>query len=191
MNIKALEILLLVVGVALLAVYASARAVGEFERREAVAAFSAPDQSDWAAGRIAAYRDARAAPGRPLAVLRVDDLDLEVPVYGDTGERNLNRGAGHIEGTAAPGSDGNVGIAAHRDGYFRALQDVALGDTIELDSGSGVRRYRVTDLSVVEPTDVSSLRPTPQPALTLVTCYPFYFVGNAPQRYIVRAVAVN
>lgn len=191
MRTKLLEIVLIAVGIGLLATYAGARSHGEVERRDAIATFEAgtPDQSAWSASRIASYQEANS--GVPLAVLRVPSAGIEVPVFADTSERNLNRGAGAIEGTAAPGSDGNAGIAAHRDGYFRALKDVVLGDEIEVEHPAGTRRYRITDLAVVEPTDVSSLYPTDEPALTLVTCYPFYFVGSAPQRYIVRAVAIN
>lgn len=197
MRNKLLEIVLIAVGIGLLATYAGARTHGEVERRDAIAAFDerrdfsagTPDQSAWSQSRIAAYHEAN--PGTPVAVLRVPSAGIEVPVFSDTSERNLNRGAGAIEGTAAPGSDGNAGIAAHRDGYFRALQDVVLGDEIEVEHHTGTRRYRITDLTVVEPTDVSSLYPTDEPVLTLVTCYPFYFVGSAPQRYIVRAVAIN
>jgi sortase A len=125
----------------------------------------------------------------PAALLRIPHVDLEVPVYVGTSERNLNRGAGLVEGTASPGSDGNIAIAAHRDGYFRVLKDVSLGDLLELESPTGQRRYRITDLVVVEPTDVWPLHATDEPTVTLVTCYPFYFVGSAPQRFIVRAVA--
>ncbi|MEX0899380.1 MAG: class D sortase [Gammaproteobacteria bacterium] len=197
MRTKLLEIVLIVVGIGLLATYAGARTHGEVERRDALEAFDdrrtlevgIPDQSAWSESRVAAYRDASA--GIPLAVLRVPSAGIEVPVFSDTSERNLNRGAGAIEGTAAPGSNGNAGIAAHRDGHFRGLKDVVLGDEIEVEHQAGTRRYRITDLAVVEPTDVSSLYPTDEPALTLVTCYPFYFVGSAPQRYIVRAVAIN
>ena len=191
MRAKLLEIVLIAVGIGLLATYAGARTHGEVERRDAIATFEtdAPDQSAWSASRIAAYHEAN--PGTPLAVLRVPSAGIEVPVFSDTSERNLNRGAGAIEGTAAPGSDGNAGIAAHRDGYFRGLKDVVLGDEIEVEYRGGMRRYRITDLAVVEPTDVSSLHPTDDASLTLVTCYPFYFVGSAPQRYIVRAVAIN
>ena len=199
---KIIEIVLITAGLAALLAYAGVRGVGEYERQQAVAAFTAapapalrvldaspPDQSDWSAERIAAYE--QAAADRALAVLRVPGAGLEVPVFGDASERNLNRGAGYIPGTALPGSDGNAGIAAHRDGYFRKLQDVALGDVVTLEHPGGIRRYEITELAVVEPTDVSPLDPTDHAALTLVTCYPFYFVGSAPQRYIVRAVAIN
>jgi len=151
-----------------------------------------PDQTQWSASRIRAYT-AVTAEGAPLpeALLRIRRVELEVPVYADTNERNLNRGAGLIAGTAAPDSDGNVAIAAHRDGYFRALERVVVGDVLELESLSQQRRYRVTELAIVEPTDMSPLDATDAPAITLVTCYPFYFAGAAPQRYIVRALAID
>src|SRR6185503_18622734 len=100
----------------------------------------------------------------------------------------LDRGVGHIEHTAAPRSDGNSGIAGHRDGFFRGLKDIGSGDAIELETLGEREVYRVDRMWIVDPTDVSVLDPTPTPSLTLVTCYPFYFVGSAPQRYIVRAV---
>ncbi len=127
----------------------------------------------------------------PIALLRIKRVGLEVPVFADTSERNLNRGAGWVKGTAAPDDGGNMAIAAHRDGYFRVLKDVAVGDILELKSISRQRAYRVVKLSIVEPEDVSPLSNTDTAAVTLVTCYPFYFVGHAPQRYIVRAVAME
>jgi sortase A len=122
--------------------------------------------------------------------LRIRRVGLEVPVYADTSERNLNRGGGLIAGTGVPDGDGNVAIAAHRDGYFRALEHVVVGDVLELDSLSRQRRYRVTELAIVAPTDMSPLDDVDAPAVTLVTCYPFYFAGAAPQRYIVRALEI-
>jgi sortase A len=98
---------------------------------------------------------------------------------------------GHIEDTAPPGTDGNTGIAGHRDGFFRVLKDITEGDTIELQTLAGRETYRVERTWIVEPEDVSVLDPTPSRSLTLVTCYPFYFVGSAPQRFIVRAVSVG
>lgn len=152
-----------------------------------------PDQSTWAPGRIAAYAASTVETGSnrgdPVALLRIPSVGIEVPVYPNIEERNLNRGAGLIDGTATPGSDGNIGIAAHRDGYFRALKDIAVGDALELRSPTQLRRYRVSDISIVQPTDTSPLQATAGPAITLVTCYPFHFVGNAPQRFIVRAMA--
>jgi sortase A len=126
-----------------------------------------------------------------LAILRIPGIALEVPVNYGTDEWVLLRGAGLVEGTALPGSNGNVAIAAHRDTHFRGLKDLSLGDRIELAMLDSTQTYVVTDLSVVEPTDVHVLADTGEPVLTLVTCYPFYFVGHAPQRFIVRAVAAT
>ncbi len=126
----------------------------------------------------------------PIALLSIARVGLEVPVFPDTSERNLNRGAGWVLGTAAPDDGGNIAIAAHRDGYFRVLKDVELGDVLVLESFAQQTQYRVTEISIVEPQDTSSLLETETAAVTLVTCYPFYFVGHAPQRYIVRAEAL-
>ncbi len=100
----------------------------------------------------------------------------------------LDRAVGYIEDTALPGTDGNSGIAGHRDGFFRGLKDIAVGDSIELETLTGRETYHVERTWIVNPEDVSVLDPTPVRSLTLVTCYPFYFVGSAPQRFIVRAV---
>jgi sortase A len=129
--------------------------------------------------------------GATIAVLRIPRIAMEVPVSDGTTERVLLAGAGLVEGTASPGSVGNIGIAAHRDTFFRGLKDVVVGDLIELETLAGTDTYRVSTLSVVAPSDVYVLAATAEPALTLVTCYPFYFVGNAPQRFIVRAVAAE
>ena len=103
------------------------------------------------------------------------------------GETALNRGAGHVSGTALPGSDGNIAIAGHRDGFFRSLKDVEVGAEIVVTSHRGSRSFLVFELLIVDPLDVCVLDPTEETMLTLVTCYPFYFVGPAPERFIVRA----
>jgi sortase A len=123
----------------------------------------------------------------PIGVLRIPSVKLAVPIYEGTAESTLNRGAGHIEGTAQLDEDGNVGIAAHRDGFFRALKDVGIGAELSVQTPRGDRRYQVTSLMITEPTDVSVIAKGQAPAVTLVTCFPFYFVGSAPQRFIVRA----
>jgi sortase A len=119
--------------------------------------------------------------------LRIPSIKLAVPIYEGTGETTLDRGAGRIAGTAQLDAAGNIGIAAHRDGFFRGLKDLRVGEEMMLQTIAGDRRYRVTKLLITSPTDVSVIAPTATPAITLVTCYPFYFVGSAPQRYIVRA----
>ena len=99
----------------------------------------------------------------------------------------LKRAVGHVPGTAMPGEPGNVVLAAHRDTFFRPLRQVHKGDTIELITWNGAYHYRVESIRVVGPNDVSVLEPANKSELTLVTCYPFYFVGPAPKRFIVRA----
>jgi sortase A len=162
--------------------------------QESVPAARVPDQTQWSASRIRAFA-ARAygetVPVTPVALLRIGSVGIEVPVYANASEWNLNRGAGLVEGTAPPGSNGNIAIAAHRDGYFRALERVAVGDVLELETSSGGRRYRIAEVAIVEPTDTWPLLQIGAPAVTLVTCYPFYFVGNAPRRFIVRALALQ
>ena len=148
-----------------------------------------PDQSLWSPQRVSAWRQALLEPApAPLGVLRIPKIRLEVPVLPGTDDRTLDRAVGYIEGTALPGTDGNLGIAGHRDGFFRGLKDIATGDVIELDTIQGTDVYRVERTWVVDPEDVTVLDPTPLRALTLVTCYPFYYIGSAPRRFIVRAV---
>jgi sortase A len=152
----------------------------------------APDLSLWDPARITAWRQATSdATPPPLAILRIPKIRLEVAVLGGTDDWTLNRAVGHIEDTAPPGTEGNAGIAGHRDGFFRGLKEIASGDTIELETLRGKEKYRVERIWIVSPEDVSVLDPTATPSLTLVTCYPFYHVGPAPQRYIVRAGRVE
>jgi sortase A len=142
----------------------------------------------WSDKRIQEYMESLAAKdGSPSAVLSIPKLDLEAPVYDGTDDLTLNRGVGRIIGTTRLGSAGNTGIAGHRDGFFRGLKDIAPGDKIDLVLPSRTSHYVVDNIQITSPDDVSVLRPTPKASLTLVTCYPFYFVGNAPQRYIVSA----
>jgi len=146
------------------------------------------DTSLWDEGRIEEYRESLLVDmDAPLALLRIPRLEIEVPVFSGTDDLVLNRGVGWIAGTAPPGQAGNIGIAGHRDGFFRPLKDVALGDEIVLETTDGSTTYVVEKLHIVDPTDVWVLEPTTSPSVTLVTCYPFYFVGSAPNRFIVRA----
>jgi sortase A len=141
----------------------------------------------WSAQRIAAYQDSLSRQfEQPLAVLRVPRLGLEAPVFDGTDELILNRGVGRIIGTAQLGEPGNIAITGHRDGFFRVLKNIAIGDSLMLDTGAETASYVVEKISVVDPSDVSVLAPTPTRALTLVTCYPFYFAGEAPHRYVVQ-----
>ena len=157
--------------------------------QRAVIEAGTPDQSLWSPERVALWRTAlRDLAPAPLAVLRIPKIRLVVPVLPGTDGRTLDRAVGHIEGTALPGSDGNLGIAGHRDSFFRGLKDITPGDLIEVDTLRETQVYRVERTWVVDPTEVSVLGATSGRALTLVTCYPFYFVGSAPRRFIVRAL---
>jgi sortase A len=123
----------------------------------------------------------------PLAILRIPKIQLEVPVLKGTDDITLNRGVGQIAGTAAPGEIGNIGIAGHRDGFFRNLKGVNKGDLIELETTSVSEIYVVDRILVTGPDDVTVLQPRDTQSLTLVTCYPFNFIGPAPRRFIVEA----
>jgi len=150
------------------------------------------ETSLWSNVRIAEYEQSLSSHfDAPLAILRIPKVRLEVVVLPGTDDVTLNRGVGLIEGTNRPGEGGKVGIAGHRDGFFRVLKDVHRGDTIELETLDRVERYRVDEIVIVSPRDVSVLQPTAVPTLSLVTCYPFYFIGSAPERYIVTASLVN
>jgi len=204
-----IERVLLVVGLTLLTVWVVARlhrtiasrgAIAEFEAENATvpfneaSAFRDPvlgvpvDFRLWSAKRISAYEDSLARKAdAPLAILRIPKISLEVPIFNDTDDLTLNRGVGRILGTAQVGTPGNLGIAGHRDGFFRGLQSIAPGDVVELVRPGHSDRYTVSQIQIVTPEDTSVLNPTAVPTLTLVTCFPFYFVGHAPKRYIVTA----
>ena len=179
------------VGALLVSLVAFARLEGEAGRQSAIEQFQAapatPDQSLWSEDRIRDYQASLAlVTDAPVAILRVPDLHLEVPVFATDSELHLNRGAGLIAGMGLPDKGGNVGIASHRDGYFRVLKDIRPGQLIEVETLARTHRYRVVSTEVVDPTELRVLADTLDPTLTLVTCYPFYFLGSAPQRFIVR-----
>jgi sortase A len=151
-----------------------------------------PDFRLWSQKRIRAYQTSLAANiSPPLGVLEISAIQLQVPVLEGTDELTLDRAVGHIPGTAPLGETGNIGIAGHRDGFFRGLKDVHVGETIDVYTQRGRSRYAVDEIQTVSPDDVAVLAPRATPSLTLVTCYPFYFVGSAPLRYIVHARAAD
>jgi len=145
--------------------------------------------SDEAKARYLAALDEADAP--VLGVLHAPSLALEVPVYESDSDLNMDRGAGIIDGMAYPHELGHIGIAGHRDGYFRALKDLQLGDRLVLETLHGTKEFVVDDLRVIEPTELDYLQETVDQRLTIVTCYPFYFAGSAPQRYLVRATPLS
>jgi len=176
------------------------QALREFDRATSEAITAArkvnpgtiPESRDftlWSLKRVRAYTESLSQPSTPaIAILNVPRLKIRAPVLDGTDDVTLNRGAGWIHGTARPGESGNSGIAGHRDGFFRALKDISEGDEIQLETHSGIIPYKVDQLTIVTPEDVSVLAKRHADSLTLVTCYPFYFVGAAPQRWIVHAV---
>jgi sortase A len=208
-SLRLLESGLLTTGIVLLAAFFLLRGLGNYQGQSDISVFEQamasesaaemplaggniaqsvePDYSLWSEKRINDYHASHTQrDDAPLAILSIDKLDLKVPVYNGTDEINLNRGAGRIKGTARVGSPGNLGIAAHRDGFFRALKDIEIGDSINMLTHRGKTEFVVSSITIVDPTDVSVLAPTDEPSITLVTCYPFYFVGHAPKRYIVK-----
>jgi sortase A len=128
-----------------------------------------------------------AASGGLLGRMDIPRLGLSVIVIEGASRTTLRRAAGHIPGTAWPGQSGNVGISGHRDTFFRPLRNIRRNDIITLTTLLGEYRYRVVSTKIVSPSDVAVLDPDGSDSLTLVTCYPFYFVGAAPDRFIVRA----
>lgn len=130
-----------------------------------------------------------AAPLDPAFVARLEipRLKLSAIVREGDGSQTLRIAVGHLPGTALPGTAGNVCLAAHRDGFFRGLARLGKGDAVTLATRTGTFAYRVDSARVVSPDDVSVLSPTPRPTLTLVTCYPFAWIGPAPRRYVVTA----
>jgi sortase A len=143
-----------------------------------------------------------AAPNEPPSVgpparesvigrLEIPRLRLAAMVREGADEGTLSRAVGHIPGTALPGNIGNVGLAGHRDTFFRALRNIHSDDIIELQTTGGTYRYIVKSTRIVTPRDVSVLNASGGETLTLVTCYPFYYVGSAPKRFIVHAALMH
>lgn len=128
-----------------------------------------------------------AKEGDVLGRIEIPRLGMMVAILEGTTSKALQLGVGHIKGTAAPGEPGNIGIAGHRDTYFRALKDIRTNDEIEIQTATGLSRYEVDSVQIVAPGDTGVLAPSADSALTLVTCYPFYFIGPAQERFVVHA----
>ncbi len=127
------------------------------------------------------------AEGAPFSHLEVPRLEQSLYVVEGSHASALKKGPGHVRGSAMPGDDGNCVIAGHRDLHFRFLKDLEPGDKIYLETTEGRYCYRVKATSVIPPTQLDVLQPTPDPELHLITCYPFYFIGHAPKRFVVTA----
>jgi sortase A len=156
-------------------------------------------------GQTAAAHEFRAAASVPskssalrrplrgdiMALLAIPRLATELYVIEGDGTAELRRGPGHLADSAQPGARGNCVIAGHRDTHFRVLHELRKGDDIKVRTNSGDFLYRVDSISVVSPSNTASLRASNRPVLHLVTCYPFYYVGSAPQRLVVEASLAN
>ena len=129
--------------------------------------------------------------GDVLGRIEIPRLRVMVAILEGTTTQTLRLGVGHIEGTAIPGEPGNIGIAGHRDTYFRALKYIHTNDEIQIQTAAGRSRYEVDWVRIVAPRDTEVLAPSTESALTLVTCYPFYFIGAAPQRFVVHARSID
>jgi len=189
---------LIAAGAALCAVYLVPTVYGAAMSHLAVAQFRHQTATNalWDSSRIHAYQrtlSLHLAP--PEAILRIPKVALEVPVLEGADDITLNRAVGHVPGSALPGQPGNIAITGHRDGFFRPLKDLAIGDTIDLDrntaSGPQTDLYKIRSIHIVFPSDTSVLNTTTASTLTLITCFPFYYVGAAPQRYIVQADLIS
>jgi len=127
------------------------------------------------------------AAGAVIAKLEAPSVQMATTVLEGSDDATLSRGAGHIEDTPFPGQPGNIGIAGHRDTVFRPLRRVKVGDPLQITTADRTYRYRISKTLIVGPDDVYVLDPTERPTVTLVTCYPFDFIGHAPKRFIVQA----
>ena len=185
-----IERMLLVIGIASLGYYgyvsAETALYQAYETRELDAILASVPERPEAVSEAAVVRRAPAA-GTTVGRLEIPRLGVSAVVRAGDDARTLRLAVGHIPGTALPGDGGNVGLAAHRDTFFRRLGDIEAGDEVRVITPDGTFSYTVEGTRIVEPSDVWVLDPTERPVLTLVTCYPFRYVGAAPQRYIVRA----
>ena len=130
------------------------------------------------------------AIGAAIGEIRIERLGIDAVVTEGDSDAILDLGPGHLPDTPWIGQRGNVVIAGHRDTTFRPLKDARAGDVITISAGAATKRYRVSSTQIVKPSDVSVLEPGKDNSLTLITCYPFYFIGHAPKRFIVRAIEI-
>ena len=147
----------------------------------------APARAVGTAGSTRPARQLSLATGAVVGRVEIPRVGVSAVVREGDDVKTLRRAVGHIPGTALPGENGNAALAGHRDTFFRGLRDIRKGDQITLTTPAGNARYLVKSTRVVEPSEVSVLAPTDGSTLTLVTCYPFNYIGAAPKRFIVRA----
>ncbi len=151
------------------------------------------DQAREAARTTPSRKSTAPVPRRLSSIGRISvpRLHLRAMIEEGDDDATLAHAVGHVPGTALPGAAGNVAMAAHRDSFFRGLGDLKRNDEIEVDTLNGSYRYRVDQVSVVDPSNTSVLAPTYRKTLTLITCFPFHYIGPAPRRFIVQAKQVS
>ncbi len=176
-----------VIAAAIAVIWRFHETTGKPASQRAAAPLSAPRAMPAAPRAIAPAAPPHFRTGERIGEIAIPRLKVRVPVYEGDDERILAIGAGHVPGTALPGSPGNICIAAHRDRFFRQLRFIRPDDEIVLYTKQGPLRYLVKTTVIVPPSRVDELLPGPRRDLTLVTCYPFYYVGHAPKRFIVHA----
>ncbi len=185
-----LEWLLLVVSLVLFAAYAAVQLRREWYQRSEAVRFEPTHEIPETIVIVPEPRPAPAAPlaiGTPIGRLEIPRLNLSVVIAEGDDNATLRLAAGHLPDTPLPWESGNSAIAAHRDALFRPLRHIRVSDRLRITTDRGVLEYAVTDTRIVMPSDLSVLAPTDGAVLTLVTCYPFNYIGAAPKRFIVRA----
>jgi sortase A len=193
-RLKWLERILIVVGLICLGYFAyvsvEARLYQAIENRELdLILASVPPAATPPAATTAAIKPVRPSPGSALGRIEIPRLGVSAIIRAGSDARTLRLAVGHIPGTALPGEIGNIGLAGHRDTFFRRLRDIRAADDIRVVTTAGTFVFKVDTTSVVSPKDTWVLKPTRKSTLTLVTCYPFTYIGSAPKRFIVHAVA--
>jgi sortase A len=172
--------------------FKSRRTVLAAEAKRLEPSTATPTFTLWSEQRVRDYQESLAAHSTAaVGILRIAKIKVEVPILEGIDGLSLNRGVGHVAGTANPGENGNLAIAGHRDGFFRGLKDISLGDAVEVAGLHETETYIVDRIIVVDPGDVSVLQPRTRSSLTLITCYPFHYIGSAPKRYVVQASAID
>lgn len=173
-----IEWLLLGIGLGCLGVFAYETVEARRYQAKQAAAFARAAQ---------AHAPVTVRTGGLVGMLDVPRLKLTTPVIEGDDESALKRAVGHLPDTPLPWEHGNSAIAGHRDGLFRPLRDIQVGDEVRFRTSRHELLYRVTKTAIVEPDDLSVLEPRQDAALTLITCYPFYYIGNAPKRFVIHA----
>jgi len=180
---------LFALGVVLLAVWVGANADAFLEQRSLARRLEALDRASDGTSKRSRLARLEASTSGLVGRIEIERAGISALVIEGTSSKALRRGVGHVVGTAFPGEQGNVGLAGHRDTYFRGLKKVVVGDRITLETPDGRFSYVVDSLLIVPPRRGDLLRSRNEARLTLVTCYPFYYIGPAPRRFIVSAHA--